>query len=332
MFSRIVFFLLLLSPFLVTAQTETDQKKPTEKDKKEQSVPLQKKIMSATELADKPKIDGQGDDEVWQAVPQSFSGNFTQISPKNLEPSQYITEIKTGYTDYAFYVLAYMRDPAPGTIARELGLRDDFGKLADRFGIALDTYNQGQNAFYFALTSAGVQLDSYITPNNEDVSWDAVWNSAVQITDEGWVAEVEIPWSAIRFAKRPEQVWGINFMRVIRSQNERSFWNPVDASEAGFVNQSGTLIGINNINPPLRLQLFPYVSAIAGYDGGSGTTSTNFGGGMDLKWGISESFTLDMALIPDFSQVQSDNLVLNLSPFEVRFSENRPFFTEGTEL
>ena len=314
------------------AQTEQEQINTAEKTKKEQKAPIEKKTMAATQLPDKPKIDGIGDDEVWREVPLGFSGNFTQVSPKNLEPSNYITEIKVGYTDYAMYFLAYMKDPAPGSIAKELGLRDDFGRLADRFGIALDTYNQGQNAFYFAVTSAGVQLDLYITPNNEDVSWDAVWNSAVQITDEGWVAEIEIPWSALRFAKRPEQVWGINYMRVIRSQNEEAFWSPVDQAEAGFVNQSGTLTGINNINPPLRLQLFPYVSAIAGYDRGTSTSSTNFGGGMDLKWGISESFTLDMALIPDFSQVQSDNLVLNLSPFEVQFDENRPFFTEGTEL
>ena len=324
-----LFFLFMALPFLLHAQ---EVKTSGEKEKQEKKAPIVKKSMGAVKLADKPKIDGEGNDEVWEAVPVAYSGNFTQIQPKNLEPSAYTTEIKVGYTDYALYVLAHMLDPKPESIARELGLRDDFGRVADRFGIALDTYNQGQNAFYFAVTSAGVQLDLYITPNNEDVSWDAVWNSAVQMTDKGWMAEIEIPWSAIRFAKRPEQVWGLNFMRVVRSQNEEAFWSPVDASEAGFVNQSGTLTGVNNIDPPLRLQLFPYVSAIAGYDRATGTSSTNFGGGMDLKWGISESFTLDMALIPDFSQVQSDNQVLNLSPFEVQYAENRPFFTEGTEL
>lgn len=322
-------FLLLFLPCYVHAQ---EPKAAGEKEKQEKKVPIVKKSMGATMLTEKPKIDGDGNEQVWEALPLAFDGNFTQVSPKNLEPSEYTTEIKIGYTDYAIYVLAHMRDPKPASIAKELGLRDNFGSVADRFGIALDTYNQGQNAFYFAVTSAGVQLDLYITPNNEDISWDAVWNSAVQITKTGWTAEFEIPWSAIRFAKRPEQVWGINFMRVVRSQNEDSFWSPVDASEAGFVNQSGTLTGVNNIDPPLRLQLFPYVSAIAGYDRASGSSSTNFGGGMDLKWGISESFTLDMALIPDFSQVQSDNQVLNLSPYEVQFAENRPFFTEGTEL
>jgi hypothetical protein len=316
---RFFFCLLLLSlSFSVFSQ---DQKKAPER-----------RSMAATKLSEKPKIDGDGNDAVWLEVPEAFSGAFTQLAPRNMEPSNHQTTLKLGYTDYALYVLAIMHDPNPKGIARELGLRDDFGRLADRFGIALDTYNQGQNAFYFAVTSAGVQLDLYITPTNEDVSWDAVWNSEVQLTEQGWVAEMEIPWSALRFAKRPEQVWGVNFMRVIRSINEESFWNPVNAAESGFVNQSGLLTGINNIDPPLRLQLFPYLSAIAGLDRASGTTSTNFGGGMDLKWGISESFTLDMALIPDFSQVQSDNQVLNLSPYEVQFAENRPFFTEGTEL
>jgi hypothetical protein len=325
-------YLLILMSFSSFAQSERAQKKASEKDKKEQKLTPVKRHMQAIALPEKPKIDGAGDDEVWQHIPMAFTGNFTQISPKNLETSPYTTEIKAGYTDYALYILAYMRDPAPKSVARELGLRDDFESVADRFGIVLDTYNQGQNAFYFGVTSAGVQLDLYITPNNEDVSWDAVWNSAVQLTDGGWVAELEIPWSAIRFAKRPEQLWGLNFMRIVRSQNDESFWSPVDASNAGLVNQSGTLSGINNIDPPLRLQLFPYVSAIAGYDRASRTASTNFGGGMDVKWGISESFTLDMALIPDFSQVQSDNQVLNLSPYEVQYDENRPFFTEGTEL
>ncbi|EMR01783.1 DUF5916 domain-containing protein [Cesiribacter andamanensis] len=291
----------------------------------------ERRAMSASKLSEKPKIDGEGNDAAWLEIP-AFSDPFTQLAPQNLAPSKQPTSIKIGYTDYALYVLAVMHDPAPHSIARELGLRDDFGRVADRFGIVLDTYNKGQNAFYFAVTSAGVQLDLYITPTSEDTSWDAVWNSEVQLTEQGWVAEMEIPWSALRFAKRPEQLWGVNFMRVIRSINEESFWNPVDASVSGLVNQSGLLRGINDIDPPLRLQFFPYVSAIAGYDRGSGSTSTNLGGGMDLKWGISESFTLDMALVPDFSQVQSDNQVLNLSPFEVQFAENRPFFTEGTEL
>ncbi len=324
--------LLLFISFQGLAQEAAVNNNGELKDKKVVKVPLVEKEMVATVLTDKPKIDGDGNDAVWQELPLAYSGNFTQVSPENLAQSPYVTDIKMGYTDYALYVLAYMRDPKPATIAKELGLRDDFGRLADRFGIVLDTYNQGQNAFYFAVTAAGVQLDLYITPNNEDVSWDAVWNSAVQITDEGWVAELEIPWSAIRFAKRPEQLWGLNFMRLVRSQNDEAFWSPVDASVSGLVNQSGTLSGIQNIKPPLRLQLFPYVSAIAGVDNGSGTRSANMGGGMDVKWGISESFTLDMALIPDFSQVQSDNQVLNLSPYEVQFDENRAFFTEGTDL
>ncbi|AHM63434.1 membrane associated hydrolase [Flammeovirgaceae bacterium 311] len=324
-----ILFLLLMSCLTALAQPADGQKNGSKKEKKVQQ---EKKSIGAVALPENPKIDGAGDDDVWQNLPIAWSGNFTQISPHNLEPAANTTDIKIGYTDYALYVLALMHDPAPKSVARELGLRDDFGSVADRFGIVIDTYNQGQNAFYFAVTSAGVQLDLYITPNNEDVSWDAVWNSAVQQTAEGWVAELEIPWSAIRFAKRPEQQWGVNFMRIVRSRNEESFWSPVDASEAGLVNQSGILHGINNIEPPLRLQVFPYVSAVAGYDRGSGSRSANFGGGMDVKWGISESFTLDMALIPDFSQVQSDNQVLNLSPYEVQYDENRPFFTEGTEL
>ena len=157
------------------------------------------------------------------------------------------------------------------------------------------------------------------------------WKSEVRMVEDGWIVEMEIPYSALRFAKQDEQTWGVNFMRVVRRKREKSFWNPVDASVNGFVNQFGTLTGLKGIEPPVRLQLFPYVSGYVIKDADN-NTSTSFNGGMDLKYGINESFTLDMTLIPDFGQVVADNVILNLSPFEVQFAENRQFFTEGTDL
>ena len=124
----------------------------------------------------------------------------------------------------------------------------------------------------------------------------------------------------------------MNFIRKVQRDNQEATWSPVDNSISGFVNQAGTLRGIRQVDPPIRLQFFPYVSAVGNHWSESGEFSTAFGGGMDVKYGINESFTLDLSLIPDFSQVQSDNRVLNLGPYEVQYSENRPFFTEGTEL
>jgi hypothetical protein len=198
------------------------------------------------------------------------------------------------------------------------------------FGIAIDAYNSGQNAFYFIVSAAGVQIDKIMSPTGQDYNWDAVWNSAVQIDEDGWTVEIEIPYFALRFPQKPEQEWSINIMRRIERKRELSFWNYVNNAVNGFVTQFGVLTGIANIQPPLRLSFSPYMTAYFDHNGTEGATSIT--GGMDLKYGINEAFTLDMTLIPDFGQVVSDNQVLNLSPFEIQFAENRPFFTEGTDI
>lgn len=279
-----------------------------------------------------PKIDGIGDDPEWQDISAAFDGPFIQRAPENLKPSAFRTSIKMAYNDNALYVLAHMYDPYPEQVPRELGLRDQWGKNADLFAFTLDTYNRGQNAFYFGVTTAGVQLDTYMVPTYNDNAWDAVWKSAVTFTENGWTAEFEIPYSAIRFPKKEVQTWGINFIRRARRVNEESTWSPVDNSISGFVNQSGELTGLQDVVPPLRLQLFPYLSSSLKHSDETGAYSAIYGGGMDIKYGLNESFTLDVSLIPDFSQVPSDNIVLNLGPFEVKYNENRPFFTEGTDL
>ena len=142
------------------------------------------------------------------------------------------------------------------------------------------------------------------------------------------------PYMSLRFARKDVQDWGINFFRFIRRLNEEDDWNPIDPKITGKINQCGLYKGLQNLKPPLRLSLLPYISL------GYSKTPTNNGnvndfihdGGMDIKYGINESFTMDMTLIPDFGQTQSDNVVLNLTPYEIQFNENRPFFTEGTEL
>jgi len=290
-----------------------------------------KKSLSAIRVEISPKIDGVLDEDVWNQA-NSSPENYSQLSPNNGEPSKFQTETKIIYTDYGIYIGAIMYDDEPDKIARELGIRDDNRKNADQFGILLDTYNTGINAFAFVVTSAGVQIDMFLSPNREDKNWDAVWDSEVSINENGWVAEIEIPYSAIRFPKQEVHTWGFNVMRQIKSEGEESYWNHVDNSIEGFVNQAGSLEGLEGIKPPVRLFLMPFLANTVTFDSETGNVENSFSAGMDLKYGINESFTLDMSLIPDFSQVVSDNQVLNLSPFEVRFDENRPFFTEGLEL
>ena len=136
----------------------------------------------------------------------------------------------------------------------------------------------------------------------------------------------------MRFPKKDDHTCGLNFYRASKRLNEESTWNYIDAEESGFIQQSGVLTGLSNIKPPLRLSFLPFVTAAVTHDSDLNAYGKQFAGGMDLKLGISESFTLDVSLVPDFTQVQSDNVVLNLSPFEVRFDENRPFFTEGIDM
>lgn len=287
--------------------------------------------LKAIRISDEPKIDGKLDDLCWTKQVPSDRRHFTQQRPANLEPSKFETEVYFAYSDRAIFIAARMYDPNPDSIQTELGLRDNTDTNTDIFGVGLDPYLNRQNAFVFIVTAAGVQADAYETPNDWDQNWNAVWRSKVNIHENGWDVEIEIPYSSLRFPKKDVQTWGINFYRQIRRFQEESFWNPIDANVNGAVNQYGTLHGIEGIDPPLRLSLIPYVSGYLNQQS-DGTYAPAFNGGLDLKYGINEAFTLDLSLIPDFGQVRSDNLVLNLSPFEVRFDENRPFFTEGTEL
>ena len=291
----------------------------------------EKKKITAIRVNDSPKIDGVLDEPVWSNAPMAT--DFIQHETSPGLPSDQKSEVKLIYDNTALYVGAILYDVSSDSILRELGKRDTEGNT-DIFGILLDTYMDGINAFGFFVTSAGVQIDAKYSSNGQDFDWNAVWESKVQITGNNWIVELKIPYSAIRFSKMDLQLWGINFIRKIRRHREMSFWNNVDPAIEGFINQFGELNGVEKIESPVRLSLTPYVSGYADHykNLNKPFTSTNFNFGTDVKYGINESFTLDMTLVPDFGQVQSDNQILNLSPFEVQFNDFRPFFTEGTEL
>src|SRR6476661_3844750 len=209
---------------------------------------------------------------------------------------------------------AIMHDISPDSIMREMVARDGFGN-SDFFGIFLDTYHDKLNGYGFFVTPAGVQMDARYSPaGGEDFNWNAVWDSRTAIRGTDWVAEMRIPYSAIRFSTNQVQTWGLQFMRQRQRDNAGYFWNEVKPEVNGFVNQWGELLGVHGVKPPLRLSLTPYVSAYVNHNPlsaeGTRPTTTSFNGGADVKWGINESFTLDATLVPDFGQVQSDNQVL----------------------
>jgi len=186
--------------------------------------------------------------------------------------------------------------------------------------------------FEFKVTPSGLQNDCKYSAIGTDLNWDAVWENASKITDQGWMAEVKFPYSALRFPKIEKQVWGFNMWRNFHRKNEFSTWSWVDNKDNNIFSYYGHLVGINNIKPSVRLSLSPYVSGYIEKTPENKNGSYFLRGGLDLRYGINESYTLDMMLIPDFGQVQSDDQILNLTPFEVRYDERRQFFTEGTEL
>ncbi len=299
----------------------------------------QVKSIAAIKINQPLKIDGNLEDETWNNLKPI--SEFITLSPVFGKISTLKTSVKIAYDNTAIYIGAYLYD-LPDNIRKQLTARDVLDRQdVDIFSVGFDTYHDKQNAFVFKVSVANVQGDLKISQSGTnnggvvyDNSWDAVWESKTSIKADGWVAEIKIPLSAIRFSKKDLQDWGINFARFTRKENENSVWSPIDPNIGGEVNQYGVWTGLNNITPPVRLSFLPYLS------GGFRISPTRNGnvteflksGGMDVKYGINESFTLDITLIPDFAQVQSDNVFLNLSPFQVKFDDYRPFFTEGTEL
>ncbi len=304
------------------------------------SVFSQGKVLDAVKIVQAPKIDGNLDDEAWiNVVPaEGFIQNFPAVG----QPATQRTSVKIVYDNNAIFIGAYLYDD-PSQIRKQLTARDDEQQTdVDYFSVFFDTYNDHQNGFQFLVTSANVQTDARLGPNlggdfgeYGDKTWDAVWESKTSIKNDGWVVEMKIPYISLRFAKKDVQDWGIQILRFMRRNNESDFWSPVNPNINGFVNQFGTYRKLEKILPPLRLSFSPYVSG--GYRHSPQPDGTYLkdwlgSGGMDVKYGINESMTLDATLIPDFGQVISDNVVNNLTPYEIRFTENRPFFTEGTEI
>jgi len=280
------------------------------------------------------RIDGKSNEPSWSsAVPYE---EFTQYEPANGYPSSFKTRVRMLFDDEGIYVFAELFDSHPDSIALELGKRDSDNEInADWFSIDLCPFDDGVNGFSFKVTITGVQTDIKRGSGSggRDVTWDAVWDSHTLMSDTGWSIEIFIPFSSIRFPVSGNQPWGVNFHRFVARRKEVSSWNFTDKRKGNTISQTGAIIGFTGINPPVRLSLMPYVSA---YLDNTKTPDKNLthqiNGGMDLKWGLNESFTVDATLIPDFNQLQADDQVLNLTPYEIQYDERRQFFTEGTDL
>jgi hypothetical protein len=282
-------------------------------------------------------LDGRLDDETWGlAAP---SGPFLQKDPDEGKPASERTEVRVAYDDEALYVAARMFDSDPRAVVRRLSRRDDEPD-ADRFVLYLDPRHDHRNGFEFWVSAAGVQRDAVIYNDSwDDFSWDGVWEAAVALDEQGWTAEVKIPFSQLRFAEGEEQVWGINAARFIHRKAEEDWLELVPKKESGLAARMAHLEGLRGIHPRRALSLLPYVvsrgelvaprSAGDPFNDGSRTLGAV---GLDLKYGLTSSLTLDATVNPDFGQVEVDPAVVNLSDFETFFDEKRPFFIEGSPI
>ncbi|TDI76180.1 MAG: hypothetical protein E2O84_03265 [Bacteroidetes bacterium] len=276
-------------------------------------------------------IDGILDEEDWQTAP--FASDFLQSEPvEGAEPSQR-TEVRILYGNNSIYIGARLYDAEPDQIWQTLGRRDSFNK-ADWFTVSIDAYLNRKEAYTFGVNAAGVQLDGIISSREVNTSWNAVWESSVRVTNEGWIAEIRIPYSMLRFSAAEEQSWGINFKRIIPRTSETLQWALVRRTErqSGIVAHYGELQGLQQLQTRRNVQFTPYtVSRMLTQEGNPGqvVTNTEADFGADLKLGLSSNMTLDLTVNPDFGQVEADPAQLNLSAFETFNRERRPFFVEG---
>ncbi|MGC8865600.1 MAG: DUF5916 domain-containing protein [Bacteroidales bacterium] len=277
-----------------------------------------------------PIIDGLLTEACWQtAYPAE---DFIQYMPNFDQPSRFRTQVWILYTDNALYIGAKLYDPHPDSILRQMGNRDQDDLNADYFAVGLDTYKNQQDAYVFKVYASGVQCDERFL----DETYDAVWRSAVAIESDGWSVEMEIPYSSLRFPKQEVQLWGLQFERQIRRYRELSRWNPEPQGIQNRLAWWGILEGIRSVELPLRLSFNPYLSASLQHYPSKNASLSDwswfYNGGADMKYGINQAFTLDMTLLPDFTQVKSDDKIKNLTAFETIYEEQRPFFREAMDL
>ena len=296
-------------------------------------------VLSTSYVSQDISIDGLLDEEAW--LEAAVATEFTQYSPNEGDAATQQTEVRILYGDSQIFISAVLRDTEPEQIRRTLGRRDEFNQ-ADWFIASIDSYFDRKTAYNFAVNAAGVQADGIYTGNTGpgggefdfDTSWNAVWRSAVRTTSEGWVVEMRIPFTMLRFSNTTNQRWGINFRRVIPRLGEVSDWVLIPRAErsSGTVAQYGILEGLAELRPRRNLQITPYTVGNATRDSEAATSSFTGDIGADLKIGLSSNITVDATINPDFGQVEADPAELNLTAFETFFPEKRPFFTEGVAI
>ncbi len=292
----------------------------------------QRRELTAVRIESGLRLDGALDEEVWQrTVPAT---DFVQSEPYEGQPSTEQTEVRILYDDDSLYVGVICHDGTKGGV-RVNALKEDFEPAdADYFQVILDTYHDQRNGFVFTTNPHGAKRDAQVTDEGRNVNadWDGVWDVRAVVTDGGWSAELVIPFKTLSLdASRPEQVWGANFSRKIRRKNEIAFWSPVPRRyDINRVVMAGELKGLHAVQRGRNLRVKPFV--IGEVRNLASGTDLSPDAGLDLKYNVTPSLTLDVTANTDFSQVEVDEQVVNLTRFAVVFPEKREFFLENSGI
>jgi hypothetical protein len=296
----------------------------------------EKKRYKATQVTIAPLIDGVVDEQVWQQG--EWTDDFTQFEPYNGQKPSQKTEFKILFDENNLYVAIKSFDTSPDSVVKRLTRRDDVD--GDMVGIAFDSYHDLRTGFLFGVSAGGVKYDQMLTNDgqNEDSSWDPNWWVGTSVNGEGWIAEMKIPFSQLRFEKNSGDVWGLEVFRTIYRKEEMSFWQHIQKDAPGLVHMFGEMSGIEKVKPRKILDITPYgVAKLERYPAESGNPfatgkGSKINGGIDAKIGVTNNMTLDLTVNPDFGQVEADPSVVNLSAYETFFEERRPFFIEGSNI
>jgi hypothetical protein len=282
-------------------------------------------------------IDGRLDEPSWQSA--DAAGDFRQYEPNEGAPATERTEVRVLYDNTSLYVGVRLYDSDPARIVARMSRRDE-DPDADRFTFYVDALHDRLTGAAFEVSAAGAQRDATLSNDtNRDNSWDAVWESAVSIDEQGWVAEMRIPLSQLRYLKSERQTWGFNVERFIYRKNERVWLELVPKAESGLASRMANLTDIDGIEPRRALEVTPYTvlrsefieAPVAGnpFNDGSRYFAAT---GVDLKYALRSNVILNATVNPDFGQVEIDPAVVNLGAFETFFPERRPFFIEGNQI
>jgi hypothetical protein len=302
--------------------------------KQEKKAPEQKTVQ-AVRTDESVKIDGILNENVWKGTGYS---DFVQSEPVDGGQPTEETKVWVAYDEANLYVAAFLYDSEPDAVKKLLGRRDDQVD-SDWFTFAVDPAYDRRTGYEFAINPAGSIIDKTLSNDvNEDETWDGVWEGKTQVNGNGWVVEIRIPLNQLRFSRKAENVWGVNFGRKIMRKQERDNFVWIPKEDVAYVSRFARLEGIADINPGRHVEITPYTVAQAQYrpaqEGNPFEIGHRYQGnaGFDLKVGLKSNLTLDATVNPDFGQVEVDPAVINLSAYETYYEEKRPFFIEGANI